>query len=77
MNKQHDNAIQLYDGILREDGKYYPALNGKGSALIGKYEQGHGLDMKTRAAAVQAWKESLALRPEQPWVQEMVKKWEQ
>ena len=29
--KQHDDAIKLYDGILREDAKYYPALNGMGT----------------------------------------------
>jgi tetratricopeptide (TPR) repeat protein len=77
MNRQHDNAIKLYDGILSEDNNYYPALNGKGTALISKYEDGHGLDMRTRAAAVEAWKESLALNPNQPRVEEMLKKWQQ
>jgi tetratricopeptide (TPR) repeat protein len=77
LGKQHDAAIRLYDGILREDGKYYPALNGKGAALIGKYEQGLRIDARPRQAAVQAWKQSLALNPQQPKVQEMVRQWEQ
>ncbi len=76
-NRQHAAAIKLYDGILREDSKYYPALNGKGTALIGQYEQGLRLDNKHRAAALAAWRESLALNPQQPRVQEMIKKWEQ
>jgi choline dehydrogenase-like flavoprotein len=76
-NRQHAAALQLYDGILREDAKYYPALNGKGTALIGQYEQGLRLDNKQRAAAIAAWRQSLALNPEQPRVQEMIKKWEQ
>lgn len=74
--KQHDRALELYDGILKEDGQYYPALNGKGVALIGKYEQGLQLDGRQKSAAVKAWKDSLALNPEQPRVQEMLKKWE-
>jgi tetratricopeptide (TPR) repeat protein len=77
MAKKNDEAIALYDNILKEDGKYYPALNGKGSALIGKYEQGLRLDARQKAAAVAAWKESLALKPQQPKVQEMVKQWSQ
>ena len=74
---RHDEAIKLYQGILKEDAKYYPALNGMGSALIGKYEKGLQLDDKTRVAAVDAWRRSLALKPEQPRVSEMVKKWQQ
>jgi tetratricopeptide (TPR) repeat protein len=77
MAKKNDEAIALYDNILKEDGKYYPALNGKGSALIGKYEQGLRLDGRQKAAAVAAWKESLALNPQQPKVQEMLKHWSQ
>ena len=50
---------------------------GKGTALIGKFEQGLQLDAKQRAAAVRAWKQSLALNPQQPKIQEMLKKWEQ
>jgi tetratricopeptide (TPR) repeat protein len=75
MARQHDTAIRLYDSILVEDRQYYPALNGKGSALIAKYEQGLQLDKRQKAAAVDAWKQSLALNPQQPRVQEMVKKW--
>jgi Flp pilus assembly protein TadD len=75
MAKKNDEAIALYDNILKDDGKYYPALNGKGAALISKFEQGLRLDGRQKAAAVAAWKESLALNPQQPKVQEMVKQW--
>ena len=73
---RHDEAIKLYQGILKEDGKYYPALNGMGTALIGKYEKGLQLDENTRVAAVDAWRRSLALNPQQPRVTEMLKKWQ-
>ena len=73
--KRPDDAIKLYDGILREDKQYYPALNGKGTALIAKYQQSLQLDNRQRTAAVNAWKQSLALNPQQPRVEEMLKKW--
>lgn len=76
-HKQHDDALALYQGILEEDAKYYPALNGMGTALIGKYEKGLQLDDQTRVAAVDAWRRSLALKPQQPRVEEMLKKWQQ
>jgi tetratricopeptide (TPR) repeat protein len=77
MSKRHDDALALYRGILAEDAKYWPALNGVGSALIGKYENGLQVDDKTRVAAVNAWRRSLALKPQQPRVEEMLKKWQQ
>lgn len=76
MAARHDDAIKLYQQILAEDGTYYPALNGMGSALIGKYEKGLQLDEKARVAAVDAWRRSLSLNPQQPRVSEMVKKWQ-
>lgn len=75
MGKRNDDAIKLYQGILTEDQKYYPALNGMGAALIGKYEQSLQLDNKQKKAALDAWKQSLALNPQQPRVEEMMKKW--
>lgn len=77
MHKRHDDALALYRGILSEDAKYWPALNGMGSALIGKYEKGLQTDEKTRVAAIDAWRRSLALKPQQPRVEEMLKKWQQ
>lgn len=77
MNKRHDEALKLYRTILAEDTKYYPALNGMGTALIGKYEKNLQVDDKTRAAAINAWRRSLALNPKQPRVEQMLKKWQQ
>ena len=37
--------------------------------------QGLRLDGRQKAAAVAAWKESLALNPQQPRVQEMLNQW--
>jgi tetratricopeptide (TPR) repeat protein len=77
MAKRHDDAIRLYQGILQEDKQYYPALNGMGTALIGKYEQGLQLDNRQKDAAIDAWKQSLALNRQQPKVEEMLVKWSQ
>jgi tetratricopeptide (TPR) repeat protein len=77
MAKRHDEAIKLYRGILEEDEKYYPALNGMGSAMIAKYEQNLQVDDTQKKAAIDAWKQSLALNPQQPKVQEMLKQWSQ
>jgi tetratricopeptide (TPR) repeat protein len=73
---RHDDAIQQYQGILKEDKKYYPALNGIASAMIGKYEQSLQVDDKQKAAAINAWRQSLALNPQQPKVEEQLKKWQ-
>jgi tetratricopeptide (TPR) repeat protein len=77
LDKKHDAAIKLYDRILTEDRQYYPALNGKGSALISKYEQSFQIDNQQKRAAISAWKQSLALNPQQPKVAELLKKWGQ
>jgi tetratricopeptide (TPR) repeat protein len=74
--KRTDDAIKLYRSILAEDKKYYPALNGLGSAWITKYEQGLQIDNKQRSNAIDAWRQSLALNPQQPRVAQLMKKWE-
>lgn len=74
--KRTDEAIKLYGSILAEDKKYYPALNGLGTAWIAKYEQGLQIDNKQRSNAIDAWQQSLALNPEQPRISELMKKWE-
>ena len=73
--KRPAEAIPQYETALRQNPRYYPALNGLGAALIAKYEQGLALDDATRDAAVGAWRKSLALNAEQPRINELIKKW--
>ena len=74
--KKYDDAIQQYDMALKLDPQYLAALNEKGSAIIGKYVAGLQLDDKLRKSALDLWKSSLEMNPNQPRVTEAIKKWE-
>lgn len=71
-----DDATTQYRAALEQDQKYYPALNGLGAVLIAKYRQNFQLDEPTRVAAVEAWRQSLAINPSQPRVEELVRRWQ-
>jgi tetratricopeptide (TPR) repeat protein len=70
-----DEAIQQYDLALKQDPRYYPALNAKGDALARKYQKGLELDDTVRVAAIEAWKQSLAVNPQQPRIETLIKQW--
>lgn len=76
LSNRVDDATQQYRAALKQDEKYYPALNGLGAVLIAKYRQNLQLDEPTRKAAVEAWQKSLAINPTQPRVEELVKRWQ-
>ena len=70
-----DEAIAQYDEALKLDRNYYPALNEKGNALIRRYQKGLELDDEFRNAAIDAWKQSLALYSQQPHVEALIRQW--
>jgi tetratricopeptide (TPR) repeat protein len=74
--KKYDDALAQYDKALATDGTYLAAINAKGFALIGRYVDGLELDDSQRAAAIELWRKSLSINPDQPRVTEAVKKWE-
>jgi tetratricopeptide (TPR) repeat protein len=74
--KKYDDAIIQYDIALRSDPTYLGAINAKGFALIGRYVDGLELDDAQRVAALEQWKKSLSINPDQPRVSEAIKKWE-
>jgi tetratricopeptide (TPR) repeat protein len=74
--KKYDEAIQQYDMSLKLDPQYLGALNEKANAMIGKYLAGLQLDDKLRKSAVDLWKSSLEMNPNQPRITEAIKKWE-
>jgi tetratricopeptide (TPR) repeat protein len=75
--RRYDEAVNEYEAALNIDPNYFPALNGKGFALIQKYQQGLELDDEVRKAATDNWKQSLAINPSQPRVQQQLRKWDQ
>ena len=74
--KKFDDAIAQYDIALKADPKYLPALNEKANTYIRKYIDGLELDDALRVSALELWKKSLAMNPNQPRVIELLKKWQ-
>ncbi len=75
LNRAND-ALREYATSVRQDVNYYPALNEMGQILIDRYKQGLELDERQRDSAVQMWKQSLRINPNQPGVVAQVKKWD-
>lgn len=73
---QFDQALAQYDLALKADGKYLPAINEKASLLIRRYVDGLELDDQLRFAALDLWRSSLKINPNQPQVAEAIAKWE-
>ncbi|MEM8875871.1 MAG: tetratricopeptide repeat protein [Planctomycetota bacterium] len=73
--RRFDDAVAAYDAALSFEPGFVPALNGKGLALIGQYEDGLRLDDAPRDEALALWQSSLVANPNQPKVQALVEKW--
>ena len=71
--KRFDEAIDQYNQALKLDANYYPAMNGKGYALLAQYKTGMELDEEKLRDAVALWKVSLRLNPQQPKVAQALK----
>jgi tetratricopeptide (TPR) repeat protein len=76
MSKQYDDAIIQYENALKLDPRYWPALSEEGKALIQQYTQGLGLDEPKRATAVELWKRSLGLNPNQPAISALLQQYD-
>lgn len=74
--KRYEEAIAQFDQALKIDPNYYPAMNGKGFALLGLYKMGMELDENKRQDAAALWKVSLRLNPQQPKVAQALKELE-
>lgn len=71
LEKKYDQALAEYAQALRLDPHYIPALNETGWVLITEYNQSLGLDEPKRTAALDAWRKSLAINPNQLQVQKL------
>ena len=74
LEKKYDEALGEYARALKLDPRYYPALNETGWLLITQYMQSLGLEDDKRQAALDAWRKSLLINPNQPRVAQLLKK---
>jgi tetratricopeptide (TPR) repeat protein len=74
-NKQYDEALKEYNSALKNNPRYFPAMNEMGLVLIEQYRQSLELDEQKKIAAVAIWERSLQIQPNQPRVQQWVRQW--
>jgi Flp pilus assembly protein TadD len=74
--KQWSHAVAQYDLALKSNPGYVPAINAKGFALIQDYVEGLELNEKERTTALDLWRSSLKIYPNQPQVADAIRKWE-
>lgn len=75
LNQKYEAAAAEYDRALKLDPSYWPAVTEKGFLMINLYRRGMELDEQQKAAAVNLWKRSLTLNPNQPRVQQALSQW--
>jgi tetratricopeptide (TPR) repeat protein len=75
--QRDDEALRQYDAALRLDSRYWPAMNQIGLIRLRQYQAGSTLDENLRRAALQMWRQSLAIHADQPEVKQWVVKWNQ
>lgn len=72
---QFEEALTQAGIALKLAPRYVPALNEQGAASIQLYQKGLQLDESLRMQAIDSWKKSLAIDPNQPRIQQLVKQW--
>ena len=70
-----DDAIAQFDESLKLNSTYYLALNGKANAYIARYQRGLQLDEGLKAKALESWRRSLEINPNQQAVVLAIDKW--
>lgn len=71
--KRNDDAVRQFNAALDMNEGNWRALNGLGEASVALYKSSAHLDETKRTAALEFWKRSLAINPDQPRVSELVK----
>lgn len=74
---QYNRAVKEYEKVLESNPQSVEAINGIAYVRIAEYRKGLELDDSKRAAAIEMWKRSLALNPNQPRVQAALQDWSQ
>jgi tetratricopeptide (TPR) repeat protein len=76
MTRQFDQAFAQYALVLKEDPHNIAALNARGNCHVLRYVAGLELANSDRLAAIDSWKQSLAINANQPKIIELIKRWE-
>jgi tetratricopeptide (TPR) repeat protein len=74
--KRWDESAKEYEVAIKLNPRYFPAINELGTISIERYRQGLELDDNLRITALNAWKRSLGVNPDQPAIRDQVQKWE-
>ena len=74
--RRNDEALREYDAVLNANPRYLPAINGKAAFYIRLYRDGLEIDDAKRTAALELWRTSLRLNPNQPDVRAALTRWE-
>ncbi|HSV13396.1 MAG TPA: tetratricopeptide repeat protein, partial [Tepidisphaeraceae bacterium] len=70
-----DDADKEYRESLRVDSRYYPAMNELGLLLITRYKREAELDDDKKKSALDFWRQSLAVNPDQPRIKALIAEW--
>jgi tetratricopeptide (TPR) repeat protein len=71
-----DEALDAYHAALQRDGNDTAALNGVGVCLMTQYISAGLQDRDLRDQALEAWHKSLQVRPDQPQIATLIRKFE-
>ena len=72
MDRRDADAIAQYDIAIQRDPRYYPAINEKAFVYMLQYKDSLELDEGKRKTAIDLFKQSLKLNPNQPGVKEQL-----
>ncbi len=74
--RRYADALKQYETALKTEPAFYPALNDAGRVFITQYREGLELDEKLRQSALQVWRKSLSINPNQPRISALVSEWD-
>jgi tetratricopeptide (TPR) repeat protein len=74
MDARYDDAIREYDAAIKRDPRFYPAINEKAFTLMRQYRDSLELDDGKRRTAIDLWRQSLKVNPNQPAVRDQIEK---
>ena len=72
-----EDAFKEFSSVFRREPRNLLALNGMGDAMIGQYERSNQVDDAKRIAGLSYYRKSLSIKPVQPRISEMVRRYEQ
>ncbi len=73
---RYEKALSNYDAALAIDPEHVAALNGRGVCLMTIYLQSRGSDPAQRNAAIESWRQSLKINPNQPRIVDLLSRYE-